>query len=384
MKKVSTKVLSVMKKASLLASVLTLVIVMSCVTMAFAATTPYVESDTTISFTRVQNETYQVKFTVHGTHENPKIAAGNGSVLQTQNVVKTKDSSANDVYYFKVKAIGNPGTTSAIYTTLPGQSAVQHFVITVMKPYVESDTTESFTRPQNETYQVKFTVHGTHENPQITAGNGSVLQTQNVVKTKDSSGNDVYYFKVKAIGNPGTISAIYTNLPGQSAVRHFIITVIKTYPAGMYKVGSDIPAGEYVLMPTGPDMAYFEITTSSDGKPESIVTNDIMYGRSIVTVVVGQYLNVSDAKIYKMDEAPAINKSAKEFAEGMYRVGIDIPAGEFTVVPTDTYGGYYEISSDSSHQVSSIIGSGYIDNTQYLTIESGQYLMLFGAKLIVK
>lgn len=279
-----------MKKATLLASILTLVIVMSCVTMAFAATTPYVQSDTTISFTRVQNETYQVKFTVYGTHENPKIAAGNGSVLQTQNVVKTKDSSGNDVYYFKVKAIGNPGTTSAIYTTLPGQSAV----------------------------------------------------------------------------------------------RHFVITVIKTYPAGMYKAGSDIPAGEYVLISDPGESSYFEITTDSTGTFESIISNDIFYGRSIVTVSEGQYINVSDAKIYNINEAPAINKSAKEFPEGMYRVGIDIPAGEFTVAPTDTYGGYYEISSDSSHQFSSIIGNGSVDNQQYLTIVSGQYLILSRAKLIVK
>ena len=121
-----------MKKTGLLASALALVIGISCIPFASAATTPYVESDTTISFARSQNESYQVKFTVHGTHANPQIVAGNGSVLQTQNVVKKKDSNGNDVYYFKVKAIGAPGTTSAIYTTLSGQSAVQHFVITVM------------------------------------------------------------------------------------------------------------------------------------------------------------------------------------------------------------------------------------------------------------
>lgn len=278
-----------MKKASILASVLTLAIVMSCVTMAFAATTPYVESDTTISFTRVQNETYQVKFTVHGTHDNPQIAAGNGSVLQTQNVVKTKDSSGNDVYYFKVKAIGNPATTSAIYTTLPGQAAV----------------------------------------------------------------------------------------------RHFVITVIKIYPAGMYRVGSEIPAGEYALISDADSSSNFKITTDSTGTYESIVSFEYFYGRSIVTISDGQYLNVSNAKIYKIDEAPAINKYAKEFPEGMYRVGIDIPAGEFTVAPIDAVGGYYEITSDSSHQFSSIIGNGLVDNSQYLTIENGQYLMLSGAKLIV-
>lgn len=119
-----------MKKAKFVSLALSLLIACSGVP-AFAASSPYVQSDTTVSFTRVQGETYQVKFTVHGTHANPKIAAGNGSVLQTLNVIKTKDSSGNDVYYFKVKAIGAVGTTSAIYTTLPGQSSVRQFVITV-------------------------------------------------------------------------------------------------------------------------------------------------------------------------------------------------------------------------------------------------------------
>ena len=68
----------------------------------------------------------------------------------------------------------------------------------------------------------------------------------------------------------------------------------------------------------------------------------------------------------------------------MYRVGIDIPAGEFIVAPTDTIGGYYEISSDSSHQFSSMVGNGSVDNQQYLTIVNGQYLTLARAKLIVK
>lgn len=118
-----------MKKLKIFSAVLALLIFCSGIP-AFAAS-PYVQSDTTMSFSRPQGTTYQVKFTVHGTHVNPHIAAGNGSVLQTLNTVKTKDSSGNDVYLFKVKAIGAVGTSSAIYTTLPGQSAVKHFVLTV-------------------------------------------------------------------------------------------------------------------------------------------------------------------------------------------------------------------------------------------------------------
>jgi hypothetical protein len=252
-------------------------------------------------------------------------------------------------------------------------------------PYVQSDTTASFYLPQGQTYQVKFTVHGTHANPNIAAGDGRILQTQSTTKTKDSNGNDVYYFKVKANGSVGSTSAIYTTLPGASAVQHFVITVSKTYPAGMYKVGSDIPSGDYLLIPkSGAYLSSFEITSSADGKSDSIVSNDNFSGREIISISDGQYLNVSDATIYKLSEAPVINKSAKEFSEGMYRVDVDIPAGDYKVVPTDSISGYYEITSDDSHTFNSVIGNETVDHTLYLTLESGQYIKLERAKLVVK
>jgi hypothetical protein len=249
-------------------------------------------------------------------------------------------------------------------------------------PYVQSDTTVSFSKSQGQTYQVQFTVHGTHADPHIAAGNGRVLQTLNTVKTKDAGGNDVYYFKVKAIGSAGSSSAIYTTLPGQAPVRHFVISIIKTYSPGMYKVGTEIPAGEYVLIPTKSDTAYFEITKDSSGKSDSIIANDYFSGRSIVTVADGEYFNVAYSTVYKINEAPAVNKAAKELSDGMYRVGIDIPAGEYKIAPTDSSGGYYEISSDSTHKFESIIGNGTVDNQQYLTIENGQYLKLQRTKII--
>lgn len=251
-------------------------------------------------------------------------------------------------------------------------------------PYVQSDTTISFPLPRGNTYQVKFTVHGTHADPHIAAGNGSVLQIINTKKSRDSNGNDVYYLKVKAIGAPETTSAIYTTLPGQKPVRHFTIKVVQTYPPKMYKVGSEIPAGEYVLISTSPFGSYFEITKDSSGALDSLLANDIFCGRSIVTVESGQYFNVSDATIYKIDGAPVINRSSKELSDGMYRVGMDIPAGEFTLHPTNPIGGYYELDKDSKHVSDSIIGNGEVKNQQYLTLKEGQYLTLKGAKIELK
>ena len=121
-----------MKKAGKAVSVLMAAVLTAGITSpaVFAASAPYVQSDTTIDFTVPKSNTYAFKFTIHGSHSCPNIVAGNGAVLRTENTVKRVESG-NDVYYFKVRAIGNIGQSSAIYTTLPGQKAVKHCTIKV-------------------------------------------------------------------------------------------------------------------------------------------------------------------------------------------------------------------------------------------------------------
>ena len=106
-------------------------------------------------------------------------------------------------------------------------------------PSVKSDTTMDFTVAKGNTYAFKFTVIGSKANPQIAAGNGAVLRTENTVK-KVENGNDTYYFKVRAIGNCGQESAVYTTLPGQSAVRHCKIKVGVQHHKDDYKDGAPI------------------------------------------------------------------------------------------------------------------------------------------------
>lgn len=106
-------------------------------------------------------------------------------------------------------------------------------------PHVQSDTTMDFTVDKGNTYAFKFTIIGSHSNPQIAAGNGAVLRTENTVK-KVENGNDTYYFKVRAIGSCGLESAVYTTLPGQSAVRHCKIKVGVQHHKDDYKDGAPI------------------------------------------------------------------------------------------------------------------------------------------------
>ena len=66
----------------------------------------------------------------------------------------------------------------------------------------------------------------------------------------------------------------------------------------MYKVGKDIPAGEYKVKLTG-GMGYTEVTTSSRHQLDNIVSNDNLQADSYITIKDGQYLKMTGVEIQK-------------------------------------------------------------------------------------
>lgn len=69
---------------------------------------------------------------------------------------------------------------------------------------------------------------------------------------------------------------------------------------GTYKIGTDIPAGEYYLEQTGDVGGYFEVCKDSKGVLDSIVAYDYFHGHTYITVSSGQYLKVERAR-FKLD-----------------------------------------------------------------------------------
>ncbi|MDO4302110.1 MAG: hypothetical protein Q4D26_12090 [Clostridia bacterium] len=71
-----------------------------------------------------------------------------------------------------------------------------------------------------------------------------------------------------------------------------------SYTDGMYKVGVDIPAGEYVAYPTSDSCkGYFCI--SSDANQDDIITNDNFVGQRYFSISDGQYLELSRCEATK-------------------------------------------------------------------------------------
>lgn len=146
------------------------------------------------------------------------------------------------------------------------------------------------------------------------------------------------------------------------------------YTDGQYKVGTDIPAGEYLAIGTG----YIELAADSSGKNSSIIFNDnINEAQRYIEARDGEYLKISGRlKLYQEKDAPKLDTSNKVPA-GQYKVGLDIPAGEYKVT-TDGNGLTLITKTSRGYRGDNTASSKRLQNAGsfYVTVENGQYLQL--------
>lgn len=142
------------------------------------------------------------------------------------------------------------------------------------------------------------------------------------------------------------------------------------YLAGTYKVGTDIPAGEYLFVIT--DTAGGYVCVSADSNKDDIIENEIVELCWFATVKDGQYLEVRDCAFLHAEKATLNINEDGSFVAGMYRVGIDIPAGEYKLTTDDM--GYWCIYKDSVVPFD-IISNDLFEGSAYVTVKDGQYII---------
>ena len=138
------------------------------------------------------------------------------------------------------------------------------------------------------------------------------------------------------------------------------------YESGQYKVGTDIPAGEYVIFADG-GLGYFEVTAGANG--DDIIANENFEYNSIMTIVDGEYLKLSRAYAVPIEDVESLPMDTAD----MFKIGVFLPAGEYKVV-SDSDSGYYCIYGDNRQ--GDIIANDNFDGQSYLTVSDGQYLVL--------
>lgn len=148
------------------------------------------------------------------------------------------------------------------------------------------------------------------------------------------------------------------------------------YPESTYKIGQDMPAGEYVIFASSEFGGYYSVNSDSRGEIDSIIGNDNFDYCAIVTVLDGQYLELKRAYA-----VPASEAKIDTSGDGTFRVGYEITAGEFKLQATSEYGGYYAVY-DSSYPDAEIVTNDNFDGTTYITVSDGQYLLLTRCKIV--
>jgi hypothetical protein len=151
------------------------------------------------------------------------------------------------------------------------------------------------------------------------------------------------------------------------------------YDAGTYKVGSDIPSGEYVLFCDNFLLGYMEVASDSSGSLDSIIANENFDYNTIITLNDGEYFKTKGAYAIPIDEAGDLDTSGS----GMFKIGTHLPSGEYKLECTDTSlgFGYYEVSTDSTHILDSIVTNENFERNSYVTVKDGQYLKISSAKI---
>ena len=90
---------------------------------------------------------------------------------------------------------------------------------------------------------------------------------------------------------------------------------------------------------------------------------------STTTTTMATTQNVTEAPTEPLTES----NIQKIYNSGVYKVGVDIPAGEYCVYAEyEDHGGYYCVSSDSAGD--SIIGNNNFDYNAFVTVYDGQYI----------
>lgn len=168
---------------------------------------------------------------------------------------------------------------------------------------------------------------------------------------------------LKAAGCGETNKTESTNTPKKEIAQS---ESSKYYSNNQLKVGTDIPAGEYMAVGTG----YVEV---SDGQGGILFNDNITAAQRYVGVQDGEYVKITgDMKLYTATDAPKIDTSGK-LPAGQYKVGTDIKSGEYKI-GLDA-GGYYAVTTDARKAITQnqySAGSGQY----YVTVSDGQYLQI--------
>lgn len=160
------------------------------------------------------------------------------------------------------------------------------------------------------------------------------------------------------------------------------------YAAGVYRVGTDIPAGNYWFSGNKSSLSTFYILqpTSAGASTYDTVHINSYYGHNLMDLREGEvFILDNEGTMLPLDQMT--NTFTPPYGSGVYRVGTDIPEGTYQLVVGDGANDYSSCSV--------MIDLNYDENSSYLyrnyfikgdkpdtiTLEAGTYVELYNMQM---
>ena len=150
------------------------------------------------------------------------------------------------------------------------------------------------------------------------------------------------------------------------------------FEADTYKIGTDMPAGEYKLFALE-EYASYDLT--GDARGEEYIAYNSIETFAYVVVEDGQFLEISEAFAVPVEDVDPVEPVDGKFGPGVYRIGVDIEPGEYKVTSIGEYASY-DIATDANFI--EYVDYGSIEKSNYVEVRDGEYLELVEAELIVE
>lgn len=150
------------------------------------------------------------------------------------------------------------------------------------------------------------------------------------------------------------------------------------YEPGVYAVGRDIPAGEYLMVQTKLDSS--QVIVSADAMAEEWLAMGIPQPSIYFTLQGGEFVTLADTRAFPIDKAPLVSTNPDgTLPYGQYLVGRDIPAGTYVMYESDpVFYGNVDVRSDALNRYPSIKGQDTYSGRIYVTVSEGEYLTFRG------
>lgn len=288
----------------------------------------------------------------------------------------TKSFTRGDVAIISANALKtkNKGTETTLLSVLVQSGTIsKNTAISFLNKPVKANSISlnksSCTITIGETVSLTATIL-----PTDTTDKSVVWTSSNTSVAQVTNGN------VKGISK-GTATITATTNGKISASCSITVKGFTWYSEGEYRVGSDIPAGTYYAEQESSRSSYYCIYPNT--QKDVIAQNEIFDNYTFFVVSNGQLLSLSRCKITPVSNVQ--NSIAKQvdgnYIEGCYRVGIDIPAGEYKFTQnTGKRSGYYCIYSDVTKE--DIVDNDIFKGNAYCTVRAGEYLKVNSATFV--